>query len=74
MEWEGYTRRARHMVEDEYDRAARRWGFEHDLEHTEEEWEALILERALAHDWKAAANLATRALAMRIARPIEALS
>lgn len=68
---EAPARRAEHMIEDRYQRAAKRWGYEHDLEHTEEEWEALILEYAMRHDWSAVGGLARRALEMRIARPIE---
>lgn len=69
---EVYGKRAEHMIEDEYRRAAERWTFAHDLTHTEEEWEALILKYTLEHRWKEVSALARRALEMRIARPIEA--
>lgn len=70
---EVYALRAARLVEDEYQRATKRWGFDHDIKHTEEEWEALILDYAMRHNWSAVGGLARRALEMRIARPIEDL-
>lgn len=68
-----YETAAAQMCDREYERAAGRWTLEHDLQHTEDEWEALILRYAMEHKWSAVAGLARRALVMRIARPVEAL-
>ena len=65
--------RAQEMIDSRYARMSERWTWQHDLEHTDEEWEALILRYALNHQWLDVAVLARRAVVMGIARPLAAI-
>ncbi|KKN74318.1 hypothetical protein LCGC14_0391190 [marine sediment metagenome] len=69
-----YANRALNMVLTKRGHQRRDWSFEHDLLHTEEEWEGLILKFALEHRWTDVGALALAAQEMRIAAPVEAMA
>ena len=69
-----YANRALNMMLTKRGHQRRDWSFEHDLLHTEEEWEGLILKFALEHRWTDVGALALAAQEMRIAAPVEAMA